>query len=179
MKFALFVIAVCILTLHATTVAAIHGYVYTVAEAVGKQSYYNTDFEKIGYTGFVKIGHSSESNHKKGKFSNLYQRFCNMQTGNPRRLELKRVYECSSKKVANDAENFIRDYIKEKITNSANNLGGSDEWIYINKIRSAKIIAVVDSIATEIKGCKVLDNTIFPPNLFKMTNCDKLEYFFM
>ena len=172
MKFALFVIAVCIITLHATTVAAIHGYVYTVAEVAGKQ----------GYTGLGKIGHSSESNHENGKFFNLYQRFCNMQTGNPRRLELIVVYECSSKEVASDAENFIRDRIKEEITGSANNLGGSDEWIYIkfsNEIRPAKIIQLVNSIATKIKGCKVLDNTVFPPNLFKMTYCDKLEYFFM
>ena len=155
MKFALFVIAVYIITLHATTVVAKHGYVYTVAEVAGKQ----------GYTGFVKIGHSSESKNENDKFSNLRQRFFNMQTGNPRRLEIQFVYECRSKKAANDAENLIRDYAKK--VDSANHLGGSDEWIYIDKIRSAKIIAHVNPVAKK-KRCKLLDNKVFPPNLLKI-----------
>ena len=83
MKFALFIIAVCIITLHATAVTGqLHGYVYTIAEYAGQV-----------YTGYMKVGHSSEAPVRnqdpdpEAKYINIKRRFTNMKSGNPRHLQ--------------------------------------------------------------------------------------------
>ena len=119
MKFALFIIAVCIMTLHATAVAGqLHGYVYTLAEYAGQV-----------YTGYMKVGHSSEAHVLQDKYINIKRRFTNMKSGNPRHLKKEYFCECDSKDTAKWVEKRIQKKFQD--IGSANMLGGSNEWLEI------------------------------------------------
>ena len=146
MKFALFIIAVCIMTLHATAVAGqLHGYVYTIAEYAGQV-----------YTGYMKVGHSSEADvpDPEAKYLNIKRRFTNMKSGNPRHLEKKQFCECTSKNTAKTVEKFIQKSVqydkKFRFVGSANGLGGSNEWLKIPDFNT--LILVMRKIARN-NGC--------------------------
>ena len=119
MRFTLFIVAVCLITLHATTVTGQHGYVYTVAEYAGPFN-----------TGYMKVGHSSDAPGN-DRYLNIKQRFRNIQAGNPRRLVKQLVCQCNNKQQASIVEGHIRLRAIQTRRGFANQVGGSREWLYV------------------------------------------------
>lgn len=124
MKLALF-IALVLVTLHGIAVVSAYsnGYVYAIGEYINQN-----------YNGYIKVGHSSDSNGQFGRYINIKRRFSNMQTGNPRRLRWLYICQCNSKATAERVETTVR----ARLPHHANQLGGSNEWLRIpsNRVRS-------------------------------------------
>ena len=141
MKFALFIIAICLIILHGIAVVSAYdkGYVYAVAE------YINQD-----YTGYMKLGHSSDAPGL-DRYLNIRRRLSNIQAGNPRRLARLLMCQCNSKDIGSYVERTVRDTARTG-DRFANQLGGSNEWLRMPRELVARVLGLMASTARD-RGC--------------------------
>ena len=118
MKLTVFIVTL-FLILHGREGEA-YGYVYTIKE-----------FANGHYTGYLKVGHTSDTVDE-----NIGRRISNLRAGNPRYLEYFRMCRCPTKAIAAQIETLVR----HQNPQLAATLGGSREWLHVQTNQLANFI---------------------------------------